>query len=245
MRATFLFKKGDLNSSQAVLNGLSADVKKTPLLLKLQGLIYVKSGDYASAVSVYETRYEVIPGLDTAKELSSAYALNGQQQEAIDFLVSVIEKYPNKAKTLELKLASLLTSLDPTEAIERYETIITREPSNYLALNNLAWLLLEADKVDEAMMYAEQAYEYGGKRPQIADTYGYILLKGGETEKANDILKLVYADLKANPEVGLHYAESLIENNQINEAKTVLSKVVTEDLKLLELKGILENRLGN
>lgn len=245
MRAVFAFNAGDMDSSQTLLNSLGDEVIKTPIGLKLRGLLSIANEEYATAVEVYEKRYAITPGIKGAMELSSVYVLNNQLDEAITFLSEVIEANPEQGKPLEIKLASLMTSKNPTDAINKYQLIVTQEPTNFLALNNLAWLYLEENKLEEAQLYAEQAYQHGGVHPQIADTYGYVLLKSGNNEKALEVLEDAYSKMADNPEVGLHYAESLILNNKADLAKTVLEKVITEDPKLTQLKGELERKIVN
>jgi len=242
MKAGLLLKSGDLASSQRVLDGLNPYAKETPYALKIQGLLYVARSEFNAAVKVNQLRYKKQPGVLTASELASVYELNGQAQKAISFLTEIIKTQP-KARALEIKLADIQTRNNPQDAIKQYKIIIDREPKNFVAANNLAWLYMNNNQSNEAYKYAKKAYDMAGNSPLIADTYGYSLLKIGQLKNSVKILKIAHEGKKSDPEIALHYAESLIENNKFKEAKRILSNVTTEKEKLVAFKSMLGNKL--
>ncbi|MDG3088291.1 PEP-CTERM system TPR-repeat protein PrsT [Vibrio hannami] len=244
MKAGLLVKTGNINTSQKIIDGLDDALKNTPYTLKIQGLIYATQKDYQSAVTVHEKLYEIKPGLKSANELASLYILAGDEQQAVQFLEEVIETYPKQAHALKIKLADIQLQSNPERAIQQYKNIVAKEPKNVIALNNIAALYLEADNIDEACHYAESAYELAKELPPVVDTYGYCLLKQGKTETAIQKLKFAYNNAQDNAEIALHFAESLIQNGQSAEARTVLSKVITDDPRLLISKNELESKLS-
>ncbi|WP_413284614.1 XrtA/PEP-CTERM system TPR-repeat protein PrsT [Vibrio sp. MA40-2] len=243
MKAGLLLKAGQPENSQLVLNSVDKQAQETPLGLKLQGLIYIAQNNLPAAIEVHKLRYNKQPGLQTANELASIYVLNDQRQEAVDFLEDVIAKEPEKARALEIKLADLQIRSNPQAAIDKYQTIIVREPNNFVAANNLAWLYIDSGEFEKGNTFAEQAYKLASKSPLVSDTYGYSLLKTGKTSEAVKVLKSAYEQLPDNAEIALHYAESLIENKQTETAKTVLAGINTEEPNFVSLKQSLESRL--
>ncbi|MGR5410882.1 XrtA/PEP-CTERM system TPR-repeat protein PrsT [Vibrio sp. PNB22_8_1] len=237
-------KKGDLKSATRKINTLPDEVQKTPHVLRLQGLIYIAKEDYNAAVEVQKKRYELLPNLQTAKELTAIYQLSGQTQRAIDFLNSVIDEHGESAAPLKLKLAELHIESTPNKAIEQYEDIITKHPTNAIALNNLAWLYLDKNQTDTACKYAQKAHEVASQSYQIADTYGYCLLKSGNISKALELLELAYNRNQQSAEVALHFAEALLSDQQLEQAGDVLSKIVTKDPQLVAAKSELESQVS-
>lgn len=244
MKAGLLLKSGELTASQTVLNGLDEDVRDTPYALQLQGLLYLANQKFDAAVKVHQRRYEKQPSIQVANALASVYVLNGQDQEAIDFLNEVINKYGTKAEPLEIKLANILVKTQPEKAISKYRDIVDREPDNIVALNNLAWLTMEKEQFDEACQYAEKAYQIATQNPQIADTYGYCLLKSGDSKSSLKFLGQAYEKKLNDTEIALHYAESLIADGQSEQAKGVLASITTDEPEWVAIKGKLEEKLN-
>jgi len=55
--------------------------------------------------------------------------------------------------------------------------------------NNLAWLYLLNEQVEEATNYGKMAYLNNAERDEVRATWGAILIENGEYEKGIDILK--------------------------------------------------------
>ena len=107
-----------------------------------------------------------------------------------------------------LEIALLYKHLGLPDATERaYRRIIQIAPDGPDAYNNLATLLLEAGRLDEAEPLARQAAERCAKDPQtgarrlpyVMDTLGLVLQKQGKTPEA---LEAFEAALKAAPPEG-------------------------------------------
>ncbi|MEZ8739773.1 XrtA/PEP-CTERM system TPR-repeat protein PrsT [Photobacterium swingsii] len=247
MHAGLLLKLGKNTQSQALLNQQSDEVKQTAYFLRIQSMIYLQDKAYPEAISALEQRYDTLPNQNSAADLAVAYEMAGKTDQAIKFLKSVINEYGNKADSLQIRLADLQVKYRPDEAIEQYETILVREPNNIIALNNVAWLYLEKGDTSKACQSANKAHELAAKRgniPEILDTYGYCLLKSGQIVPSLQPLKEAYAKKHDDAEIALHYAESLLENKQEENAKDVLEKINTSDPRLMAIKGQLQNKLS-
>lgn len=244
VKAGLLFKLREYGQSQTIVDKLPSEVKATPHVINLQGYLHLATQNLKAALETYQLKYQKSPSVGTANELASVYLLNEQPKEAIDFLTSVIKEYPSKAKPLELKLADILAREYPDRAIEQYLVIVEHNPNNALAMNNLAWLYFGNGQLENAQKYAEKAHQLSkGETPEINDTYGYILFKSGELSESLVKLKLAYEQKSSDAEIALHYAECLIANSALEQAKEVLALVETEDPTLLTSKAELEKRL--
>ncbi|BCN27281.1 XrtA/PEP-CTERM system TPR-repeat protein PrsT [Vibrio alfacsensis] len=242
LKAELLYRKGELNAAQRELAKLPQGIQETANFLRLQGIIYIAKEDYPAAVNVHKARYDLKPTIITARELAHAYALNGQENEAINFLIQLMNEYGESVWPLKLKLAELYIDSQPDKAIEEYKTILEKQPSNPLALNNLAWLYLDKEQPSKACEFAKKAYEIANQSVEIADTYGYCLFKSGDTQKALELLELAYTSKQYSPEIALHFAEVLISDKQVKQATDVLSNIVTKDPSLVATKNELEEQ---
>jgi tetratricopeptide (TPR) repeat protein len=129
------------------------------------------------------------------------YRMNAEYKKAIEYLDNCIRfAADNKELALSYMLdkARLLFDLfslnaDKTylqQAIQEYESILQKQPTNISILNNLAYALAESDTdVSKALEYAQRAYNQRPNSPEVLDTYGYVLLKNGQAKKADEFLQ--------------------------------------------------------
>jgi Tfp pilus assembly protein PilF len=85
------------------------------------------------------------------------------------------------------------------KVIKEYESMLQEEPNNTMVLNNLAYTLADSEMdVGKALEYAERAYNMTPNNPEILDTYGYVLLKNGKAEQANEFLQRALQQFEQN-----------------------------------------------
>jgi len=63
------------------------------------------------------------------------------------------------------------------EALHQYEAVLARNPNAGVAANNLAWMMAEDGRLDEAMKYATVAAEELPDLPEAQDTLGWVYLR--------------------------------------------------------------------
>jgi tetratricopeptide (TPR) repeat protein len=66
-----------------------------------------------------------------------------------------------------------------TRAIDEYRKVVVAEPSNSVALNNLSYRLANSRQADEAIKYAEQAFEQNPNNLAFEDTLGWAYYQKG------------------------------------------------------------------
>jgi tetratricopeptide (TPR) repeat protein len=91
-------------------------------------------------------------------------------------------------------LGSLAQVLDAagrwSEAKQVYEVVIKLDPTNGVALNNLAFLLTEhGGDLDDALTKAQRAKQLLPNLSEVSDTLGWIYLKKNLTDNAIDIFQ--------------------------------------------------------
>ena len=121
---------------------------------------------------------------------------------------------------LLVSLADLRDAQDrDAEAEKLYREVLTGNPRNPLALNNLAWLLaFQGGKAPEALELVNRRMEITGPSASVLDTRGIILLKLGRDEEAVQC----FTDAAAqNPTAVFyfHLAEALKGAGRPNEAE--------------------------
>ena len=73
---------------------------------------------------------------------------------------------------------------DRAGARAQYEAVLTRAPRAGVAANNLAWMLAEDGRYDEALRWAAVATDVLRARPEPQDTLGWIRLKMNQPTEA-------------------------------------------------------------
>jgi len=104
-----------------------------------------------------------------------------------------------------------------------YERALKVDPKNFVANNNLAWLLIDHDqKVDLALKYAESAREANPNDPRVADTLGVIYTKKGAYDAAIQQLQECVNKLPSNPEYQFHLATAYYRAGRFQNARPAL-----------------------
>jgi tetratricopeptide (TPR) repeat protein len=106
-----------------------------------------------------------------------------------------------------------------------YRAIVDKQPTNALALNNLAWASLQT-KDPKALEYAEKAAQLAPNNIAILDTLAMVLAQTGDTKRSIETFQKA---LKLAPNadgVRLHYAQALANAGQKAEAKKELEAIL-------------------
>jgi Flp pilus assembly protein TadD len=138
------------------------------------------------------------------------------------------KKEPGKS-ALKLSRAMLLTlqgRYGETEAM--FREVLTREPGNAAALNNLAWLLAmrPGGRTEEARGLIDRAIAIAGPVPALRDTRALVALAGRDPRSAIADLEEAVA-LGPDPEFYLHLAQAHAAAGHQDEASRALAQADT------------------
>src|SRR5206468_4732749 len=102
----------------------------------------------------------------------------------------------------------------------RYRRVLTTEPQNAVALNNLAFVLAEQKhSPKEALPLADKAYSLSPV-PTIGDTLGWIHHLLGNDRSARPLLEQAAAGARDNADVQLHAATVHAALGDFGKART-------------------------
>ena len=133
-------------------------------------------------------------------------------------------------QTLLMELASHYErSKEFDKAIPVYEKIVTKYLDNEGAANNLAYLLVSytANPVHIKQALALVERHKNSRSPYFQDTYGWVLFKAGETEKAIAVLKKAVETVPNNAEFRYHLGEVYYAQENYNASKVELEKALS------------------
>ena len=162
---------------------------------------------------------------------------NKERDEAIRLARGIIDQAKDDRDRIfaRMALASFLENgKEFNEAKTQYEEILKIDPSDMIALNNLACLLVDhLDKPEEALPYAERAAKIGANDSNVLDTLGWTLARCKQLGKATTFL---LRSLEANSDnAPAHYHLGLVYlmKGEKEDARTRL-----EDARKLETRRV-------
>jgi putative PEP-CTERM system TPR-repeat lipoprotein len=177
----------------------------------------------AEAIQLLRDSMVLRPSSRSAGRLAELVFESGKHQEAKAMVREQLKKYEEIPALMSLANMCMIDGED-SEAEARYERVIQLAPNEPLALNNLAWLYAGA-KPQRARELALQAFRTAPS-PQSADTLGWILLRGGETETGLPFLERAASALPTDLQVQYHLAAALQASGAKDRARTLLERVV-------------------
>ena len=191
----------------------------------LKGRIYLLEEKYKLAIPKLETLYKTYASSQNVLYLASAHQGNQDISQAISVLEGYLLKHENDDRIRAI-LAGMYITNDKDKALESYVRIAENYPDSVVVNNNLAWLYMDNNDLDKAIIYAQKAFELAPEVANVVDTYSQVLLKSGDkrsalkkASKASELAKGKDIDIQLN------YVEVLIANARKNEAKSLLEKI--------------------
>jgi tetratricopeptide (TPR) repeat protein len=118
-----------------------------------------------------------------------------------------------------------MNARDFRTAANLYQGIVTQQPANVAALNNLAWVLGQLGDTKAALGYGERALKLAPQSPLVLDTVGVLLLQQGDTAKALDYLSRAIAAAPERHDIRLNYAKALLKAGRKEDARRELTQL--------------------
>ncbi len=218
-----LLLMADENLAQARerLDRLRASGAEDAGYLQLEALYFEKAGDTEKALDFHRRRVEQEGSDQSLIELSRFQWRTGDPAMAAATLAAWNRDHPGRlAVMLELANAYLGTG-EQEKAVGEYKRILELSDDNLIALNNLAWHLMESAPA-QALEYAERAYKVAPSTPTVMDTLAMVLLNQGGYERALRLIDQALQMEPGNPSYLFHKAMMLEKSNRIFDTKSVL-----------------------
>lgn len=191
----------------------------------LRGDTLARQGKFEAAAQAYADASAIRPS--SALTLSRYMALTkAQQQETgLEILRSWLKQNPDDIR-IKQALAQAYQELGQhNEAIPLYTQILSSQPDNLIALNNLA-LSYFATQDPKALATAEKAYNLNNKHPAITDTLGWILVQQGELDRGTRLLEKAREKSPNTPDIAYHLAVALAKSGDKTKARGLLEKAL-------------------
>lgn len=198
---------GNIEKTNQLITQIKTKYPESVIGYELEGDVFRQKNDDENALKSYKQGWIIQHTSSLAMKISGQLRKQGKNDEAIQPLKQLAQESPDNAQALTL-LANTYLELGKTElAIEQFESILKLTPQNIIALNNLAWLYTEQQN-KRALTLGEQAYNLRPDNPNIADTYGWALVKFEQKEKGIKILETALESDPNNKDLKAHLDEA-------------------------------------
>ncbi len=198
----------------------------------LLGELYFRSGDPARGAEQFDLALDKSMTLRIA---GRAYALRkanavGAPEQPIQRL---LEQNPDHEMALLALAQHYQGAREDVAAIEAYNDVLARNPQNFAALNNLAWLLFTTGD-GRAESIARRAYAVAPENGAVADTLGWILVRNGAHKEGIELLRKADELSDGLPTIRYHLAVGLAESGDADAARSLLDDLLSGDDQFAE-----------
>ncbi len=221
--AILQFATGETKTAREIL----AEVKQThpnsasPFFVEAR--YFEQNEEFDQAADLYQIALAKTESSELEVSYARSLSKSGQPAKAQESLEDARNRFPESLPVL-LNLAILQQQNgDVDGSSETYADLLDIAPDNVIALNNLAWIYHEKGD-DSAIELAKRAYELNPENAAIADTFGWIMFKSGQTEASLPVLEKAHKLKPDSEEIAMHLADAYIATGKESEAKRILEK---------------------
>ncbi|MDT0593359.1 XrtA/PEP-CTERM system TPR-repeat protein PrsT [Glaciecola petra] len=214
MQSYFKVMSGKPGEAKEILAVMDPRYLQLPFVRGVNARIAIAEGRASEGLEDAKASYENNQNTNNLFVLVQAFDASNLAGETVRLLTQHVERFENDIAARML-LAERKIASNPDVAIINYEKILERSPSNFVVLNNIAYLHMEKGNLDIAFGYAEKAYEIEPDNVATADTYAQILFKQGKYEEAVEAYNRVMSEEVKNEEIFLNYIEALLKNGSV------------------------------
>ena len=209
LSALLHIQQGNIEQARAILEPMAN--KDNPVgyraygqLLAAEAVITAQAKDYSTALAKAAEAIAIQPDNVSFALLPARILITqGKSAEALEALQAAAKTHNNHVAILMAQADLQMNQQQNQQATELYEKIVTTQPNNVVALNNLAWLLREQNN-SRAIELASRASQLAPDAPDILDTHGWVLHLGGNHEQAKVIIEKALALAPENVEIQEH-----------------------------------------
>jgi Flp pilus assembly protein TadD len=188
------------------------------------GNLYVRAKQYDRGIVVFKELLDKDPkSHDLLVKLAEASRLKGDSNTAMEYFRQASAVAPGDTMSL-LQLGLLMDGTGRTDqARPIYEQVLKIDPSQPVALNNLAYIKAEqGTDLESALSMAQRARQEAPKSRQVEDTLGWIYIRKNLSDEAIRIFKDVTEQEPNNPAYHYHYGMALLQKGDRASAKREL-----------------------
>lgn len=194
-----LMRLGQRSEAEASLLKAAELAPENPLPLQTLGELYGSQRRFDEAIESFSLALELAPGFLPARVArGEAFLLVGKPSAAIEDFQAIVEAVPESDEAHVSVGRAFEAGGDIQAAKEAYSRAVAINGDNPVALNNLAWLMVQTQgNVRQAVQHAERAVRIAPDVAAFHDTLGAAYRAEGQTQAARSAYQRALA-LDAN-----------------------------------------------
>jgi tetratricopeptide (TPR) repeat protein len=226
------------NRVDQALAAVQAEADKAPNrtdLRVLLGNVATRSGKYDIAVAEFQKALAGVDknsaaGSDLYWRIGETYRRKGDFGAAVNYVQKAREIRPDNSGVVTTLALSLDSAGRKQEARQAYEALLKIEPTNAVALNNLAFILAEGGAdLDQALTMAQRAKQLLPNLAEVSDTLGWIYLKKNLSDNAIQIFSDLVAKTPHKATYRYHLGMALSQKGDKRQAAKELQEALKSD----------------
>ncbi|MBL8235966.1 MAG: tetratricopeptide repeat protein [Bryobacterales bacterium] len=230
---------------------VTAQVNQNPDSWPLRNLlatVALRARKYDLAQEQYRHMLRIAPAsLETRLLSGEAYRQQGDFVNASRVFTEAAKVAPKDVTPLMMLAIAQHTAGRMEDAQKSYRRVLEVSPNNPIAMNNLAFLLTEANAdLNEAERLAQGAIQKARNQPNYIDTLGLIYLKKGLKDSAVQLFDNLVRQYPDTADYRYHFAMALVAKGDSSKARQELKLALgkTADQQLLEKIRALLTQIG-
>lgn len=184
----------------------------------IEGAVRAVGKDWPAATMAYKGGLAKAPSTELAIRLHGVLTASGKVDEAQRHAESWLAAHPRDARFRMFLGDQAIAARKLDLASSHYSRVIELQPSNAVALNNLAWVALQR-KDPAALRHAEQANRLVPGNPAFMDTLAMVLLERGDSARAIDLLKQATSRAPQAMDIRVNLVRALARSGDRSAAK--------------------------
>lgn len=209
-----------LNIAKAVQKDLPGDAVGHVL----EGDVEMFRQNQKAALAAYQAGVGKQNAQEAATRVHGTLVTMGQSAEAEQFASRWIREHPEDPLFPFYLADRALAAKDYAGAEARYREVVKLQPNNALAINNVAWLMVQQNKAG-AVAFAEQANQLMPGRPALMDTLASALAADRQLPKALEIQKQAVERAPEDGGLRLNLARLYLQAEQKGMARVELERI--------------------
>ncbi len=198
---------------------------KSPAIPELEGDVKLASKQYGDAAASYRKVLAQTPSSPLVVKLYSALQLGGNVNDGNALLADWLKTHPKDTMVRMLDADMAMRAKDYARAAQEYRTALESRPKDASLMNNLA-LALWQQKDPQALGIAEKASDLAPDRPEVTDTFGWMLVEDGQVRKGIELLQKAAAAAPKRGDIALHLAKAQIKDGRKDAARSTLQALL-------------------
>jgi tetratricopeptide (TPR) repeat protein len=206
------FMVRDYDSAIRELKAAEVLDRSNPEILYNLGINYCRLGLFKTSLEYFtrilNSELTFIDSLDVKKLLAYACIRVSDYAKSEQFADQILELVPSDIVALNLKGYCQEMRGDHSEAIQTYKTVIAEDTNNYNAYNSIAYIMAKSGgDLNQSLKFARIAYESNPENPSYQDTLGYVYMKLGRLDTAENYLNSAFNKNPLSLEINEHLRE--------------------------------------